>query len=61
MTAAVLYLTRLDGTDLSAAKGLTQGQVDEACGDAETRLPAGLTAPSAWPCPPPPEREAEDD
>ncbi|AFL52865.1 pentapeptide repeat-containing protein [Sinorhizobium sp. BJ1] len=49
---AFLFLTRIEGLDLSAAKGLTQDQVDLACGDAATKLPAGLTAPSKWPCPP---------
>ncbi|WOS61367.1 pentapeptide repeat-containing protein [Sinorhizobium fredii] len=49
---AFLFLTRIEGLDLSAAKGLTQDQVDLACGDAATKLPAGLTAPDKWPCPP---------
>ncbi|WP_349436722.1 pentapeptide repeat-containing protein [Pararhizobium sp. A13] len=47
---AFLYLTRIEGLDLSAAKGLEQAQVDLACGDDKTKLPAGLTAPSSWPC-----------
>jgi hypothetical protein len=25
-------------------------QLDAACGDAKTLLPAGLTAPAGWPC-----------
>jgi uncharacterized protein YjbI with pentapeptide repeats len=44
------YLTRIAGLDLSAATGLTQYQIDMACGDADTKLPAGLTAPASWPC-----------
>jgi uncharacterized protein YjbI with pentapeptide repeats len=48
---AFLFLTRIEGLDLSAATGLTQDQIDLACGDAATKLPAGLTAPSKWPCP----------
>jgi uncharacterized protein YjbI with pentapeptide repeats len=31
------------GTDLSHVKGLTQTQLDEACGDAATKLPRGLS------------------
>jgi uncharacterized protein YjbI with pentapeptide repeats len=34
---------RLSGADLSDAHGVTQEQLDEACGDDETRLPEGLT------------------
>lgn len=47
---AFLYLTRFDGMDLSAATGLTQAQLDLTCGNADTKLPAGLTAPKTWPC-----------
>lgn len=48
---AFLFLTRLEGLDLSAATGLKQEQVDLACGDAATKLPPGLSAPAKWPCP----------
>ncbi|MEW9834307.1 pentapeptide repeat-containing protein [Mesorhizobium sp. ZMM04-4] len=44
------FLTRIEGLDLSAATGLQQWQVDMSCGDGETKLPSGLSAPSAWPC-----------
>ena len=37
----------LEGADLSAARGLTQDQVNRACSDHGTRLPAGL---SGRPC-----------
>lgn len=47
---AYMFLTRLEGADLSSARGLTQPQIDLACGDAKTRLPAGLKPPAAWPC-----------
>lgn len=47
---AFMFLTHIEGLDLSAAKGLEQTQIDLACGDKETKLPAGLTTPSAWPC-----------
>ncbi|PDT54683.1 hypothetical protein CO664_06105 [Sinorhizobium sp. NG07B] len=49
---AFMFLTRIEGLDLAAAKGLSQEQVDLACGDAATKLPTGLTAPAKWPCPP---------
>ncbi|MEM7070038.1 MAG: pentapeptide repeat-containing protein, partial [Pseudomonadota bacterium] len=25
-------------------------QLDIACGDADTKLPEGMTAPASWPC-----------
>ena len=34
---------KLQEADLSTAKNLTQAQLDEACGDADTKLPSGLT------------------
>ncbi|QND49822.1 pentapeptide repeat-containing protein [Rhizobium lusitanum] len=49
---AFLYLTRIEGIDLSAATGLVQTQVNLACGDQTTILPPGLRAPGSWPCPP---------
>ena len=49
-TQAYMFLTRIEGADLSGAKGLVQGQIDIACGDAATKLPAGLTPPAKWPC-----------
>jgi len=47
---AFLFLTRIEGQDLSAATGLQQWQVDMSCGDAQTKLPAGLNVPGNWPC-----------
>jgi uncharacterized protein YjbI with pentapeptide repeats len=47
---AFVFLTRFEGVDLSAAKGLQQWQVDLTCGDANTKLPAGLTPAKSWPC-----------
>ena len=41
---ASLRRTDIRGLDLSRARGLTADQVEEACGDASTRLPGGLTA-----------------
>lgn len=52
LTGAFLFLTRLEGLDLSQAKGLQQGQIDQACGDAATKLPAGIVPPASWPCKP---------
>lgn len=48
---AFLFLTRIEGLDLSSSTGLEQEQVDLACGNAETKLPPGFTVPSSWPCP----------
>ncbi|WP_244483923.1 pentapeptide repeat-containing protein [Rhizobium sp. Root482] len=49
---AFLFLTRIEGLDLSQAKGLEQAQIDIACGDDKTKLPAGLKTPPDWPCAP---------
>ena len=37
----------LHGANLTGAKNLTQMQLDQACGDAHTKLPEGLTIVSA--------------
>lgn len=50
LSGAYLFLTRIEGADLSAAKGLTQPQIDLACGDTATKLPSGLAPPASWPC-----------
>ena len=47
---AFMFLTRIEGLDLSRAEGLDQAQIDLACGNAKTRLPDGLVAPTSWPC-----------
>lgn len=44
---AILTRTHIEDTDLSGAIGLTQAQIRLACGNAGTRLPAGL---SVKPC-----------
>lgn len=36
----------LSGAELAGARGLTQGQLNSACGDASTELPRGLTVPA---------------
>ena len=43
-TGADLSIASIRGTDLSRAIGLTQEQLDRACADSETKVPAGLTA-----------------
>jgi uncharacterized protein YjbI with pentapeptide repeats len=50
LTRAFTFRTRFVATDLSRVKGLTQVQLDEACGDAKTGLPPGLKTPASWPC-----------
>lgn len=43
---ANLAKANFSGSDLSTATGLTQTQLNAACGDAETRLPMGLSLPT---------------
>lgn len=45
-TGAILTDANLSGLMATTAKGLTQDQLNRACGDAATRLPAGLTVPA---------------
>lgn len=42
LTGARTSITSFLGTDLRKVKGLTQKQLDVACGDAKTQLPPGL-------------------
>ncbi len=49
-TNAFLFLTRIEGVDLSKATGLEQDQIALACGDDKTILPVGLQKPDKWPC-----------
>ena len=42
LTGAKTSITSFLGTDLRKVKGLTQTQLDVACGDAATKLPPGL-------------------
>jgi len=42
LTGAHTSITSFAGTDLTHVKGLTQSQLDIACSDANTKLPAGL-------------------
>jgi uncharacterized protein YjbI with pentapeptide repeats len=45
-SGATLNGATLSGAEMASARGLTQAQLSSACGDASTRLPAGLTVPS---------------
>lgn len=44
------YLTQFEGVDLSQVSNLSQQQLNLSCGNSDTKLPAGLTAPAKWPC-----------
>jgi uncharacterized protein YjbI with pentapeptide repeats len=46
-----LRAAHFHGADLSGAEGLTQAQIYQAFGDANTELPKGLTRPMHWPQP----------
>ncbi|NKB54205.1 MAG: hypothetical protein GKR97_18675 [Rhizobiaceae bacterium] len=39
-----------EGVDLSGVANLSQEQLELSCGENDTQLPAGLTAPAKWPC-----------
>jgi uncharacterized protein YjbI with pentapeptide repeats len=42
-SGANLSITSFKGTDLRAAKGLTQAQLNQACSDKDTKAPKGMT------------------
>ena len=50
LTGAYTLLARFEGTDLSETVGLSQEQLEIACGDGDTQIPADLTPPESWPC-----------
>lgn len=50
MESAYLFQTRIEGLDLSLVKGLTNWQIELACGDDSTILPEGIQRPASWPC-----------
>jgi uncharacterized protein YjbI with pentapeptide repeats len=50
LTEAELHLADFGGVDLSQVRGLKQTQLDESCGDDDTKLPANIVRPAAWPC-----------
>ena len=45
LRGAKLHGANLSGAEMALAKGLTQGQLNQACGDNSTQLPRGLTIP----------------
>jgi uncharacterized protein YjbI with pentapeptide repeats len=45
LNGAVLTGANLSGAELNSATGITQSQLNTACGDATTSLPAGMTIP----------------
>ena len=44
-SGADLTITSFKGTDLTKAMGLTQAQLNKACGDSDTKAPAGMSVP----------------
>lgn len=46
LTGADMSGANLSGADLAIVKGLTQPQLNRACGDSNTRLPKGKTVPA---------------
>jgi len=50
LTGANLKGTLLAGTDLIHARGLSQDQLEQSCGDIETKIPKQLVRPTTWPC-----------
>ncbi len=49
MSETALIATDISGANLSGAVGLTQEQLDDACGDESTVLPWPLTVDTCWP------------
>ena len=49
LEGADLWKAHLEGADLRNAKGLTQAQIDDAIIDERTKLPEGITRPTADP------------
>ena len=50
LAGAYMYLTEIEGVDLSQTIGITPQQLKLTCGDDSTQLPAGLERPISWPC-----------
>ncbi|MEO0327604.1 MAG: pentapeptide repeat-containing protein [Pseudomonadota bacterium] len=51
MKGSFLFQTQIAGVDLSSVMGLTDWQLEMACGDENTKLPDGMKTPETWPCP----------
>jgi uncharacterized protein YjbI with pentapeptide repeats len=60
MTRTRFAMAIIEGVDLSTVKGLKDRQLSRACGNAETKLPAGIKMPETWPCKSIEEREGEE-
>lgn len=52
LEGSYMFLTRIEGVDLSSLKTLKQWQIDMACGNDATILPQGISRPNSWPCNP---------
>jgi len=50
LKGSYMFLTRIEGLDLSSLNTLKQWQIDMACGNDTTILPKGISAPDTWPC-----------
>ena len=50
LTGTYTLLAHFEGTDLSETTGLRQDQLEIACGDDKTKVPADLAQPDSWPC-----------
>jgi len=48
LKGAKLTRAHLENANLEGAQGITQEQIDAAFGDADTKLPTGLTMPESW-------------
>jgi uncharacterized protein YjbI with pentapeptide repeats len=46
LAGAILDGANFSGAELNRARGLSQARLNHACGDASTKLPAGMTIPS---------------
>ncbi len=49
-TGAYTFQTHFESVDLRNTKGLSQRDLEIACGDDKTLLPKGLFRPESWPC-----------
>jgi len=50
LLGSYMFLTQIEGLDISGVKGLKQWQINMACGNDTTKLPKGLSKPNSWPC-----------
>jgi len=50
MKGTFLYRTNIQGLDMSKVTDLENWQLDMACGNDKTLLPAGMVRPASWPC-----------